>query len=268
MEPARLRISDQERHQVAEVLRQAAGEGRIDLDELDERLEATFAAKTYADLVPITVDLPVQPHQQAAVPTRDTSPASTTYETSLALMGGASRKGAWLVPERHTAFSMMGGVDLDLRQATFAAREVTIVANTIMGAVDIVVDAHTVVIVDGVGVMGSFEHTHLVTTLQVLKATERPTPADARDFDRSGWSVFAEPRQGPSGLAGLIRYDAFDPDDAVGANELGRLIAGGAYWFVWPRARVGVILTNEQVRYDLATRTDENRWLLQIHIDF
>jgi len=116
--------------------------------------------------------------------------------------------------------------------------------------------------------MGSFEHTHLVTTLQVVKATERPTPADARDFDRSGWSVFAEPRHGPSGVAGLIRYDAFDPDDAVGANELGRLIAGGAYWFVWPRARVGVVLTNEQVRYDLATRTDENRWLLQMHIDF
>ena len=156
-DPSQLRISDADRHQVAELLRQAAGEGRIDIDELDERLEATFAAKTYADLVPITVDLPTQPITQAHAPTRGTTPATTTYETSLALMGGASRKGAWLVPERHTAFSMMGGVDLDLREATFAAREVTIVANTIMGAVDIVVDAHTVVIVDGVGVMGSFE---------------------------------------------------------------------------------------------------------------
>lgn len=154
---SQLRISDADRHRVAELLREAAGEGRLELDELDERLEATFAAKTYADLVPITVDLPVQPHAQAAVPTRRTAPSSTTYESSLALLGSASRKGAWLVPERHTAFSMMGGVDLDLREATFAAREVTIVANTIMGAVDIVVDAHTVVVVDGVGLMGSFE---------------------------------------------------------------------------------------------------------------
>jgi hypothetical protein len=31
---------------------------------------------------------------------------------------------------------------------------------------------------------------------------------------------------------------------------------------------VGVVLTNEEVRYDLATRADENRWLLQMHIDF
>jgi hypothetical protein len=156
-DPSMLRVSDADRHQVAELLREAAGEGRIDLDELDERLEATFAAKTYADLVPITVDLPVQPASQGASPARRTAPAATTYETSLGLLGSASRKGAWLMPERHTAFAMMGSVELDLREATFAAREVTIVATTVMGSVDIVVDAHTVVVVDGIGLMGSFE---------------------------------------------------------------------------------------------------------------
>ena len=40
-DPSQLRISDDDRHKVAEVLREAAGEGRIDMDELDERLEAT-----------------------------------------------------------------------------------------------------------------------------------------------------------------------------------------------------------------------------------
>ncbi|GAA2007247.1 DUF1707 SHOCT-like domain-containing protein [Nocardioides kribbensis] len=40
-DPMLLRISDAERHQVAEHLRRAAGEGRLDLEELDERLEAT-----------------------------------------------------------------------------------------------------------------------------------------------------------------------------------------------------------------------------------
>ncbi len=39
---------------MAEVLSDAAGDGRIDLSELDKRLEATFAAETYAELVPIT----------------------------------------------------------------------------------------------------------------------------------------------------------------------------------------------------------------------
>src|SRR5512144_713803 len=59
-DPSRLRISDHDRHQVAEVLRLAAGEGRIDLEELEERLDATYQAKTYGELVPITADLPVR----------------------------------------------------------------------------------------------------------------------------------------------------------------------------------------------------------------
>ncbi len=62
-DPSMMRISDSDRHQVAEILRQAAGEGRIDIEELDERLEATYAARTYADLVPITLDLPAHADQ-------------------------------------------------------------------------------------------------------------------------------------------------------------------------------------------------------------
>ena len=52
MEPARQRISDQERQQVAEVLREAAARGGINVDGLDERLAVTVAAKAYAELVP------------------------------------------------------------------------------------------------------------------------------------------------------------------------------------------------------------------------
>ena len=59
---SRMRISDADRHRVAEVLRQAAGEGRLEFDELDERLELTFNAKTYADLIPITADLHAVSH--------------------------------------------------------------------------------------------------------------------------------------------------------------------------------------------------------------
>src|SRR5687767_15961189 len=59
--PARqLRASDADREQVAAVLRRAAGEGRLELAELDERLAAVYAARTYADLEPITRDLPVE----------------------------------------------------------------------------------------------------------------------------------------------------------------------------------------------------------------
>ncbi|MGO8725632.1 MAG: DUF1707 domain-containing protein, partial [Streptosporangiaceae bacterium] len=56
-----LRVSDADRERVADVLRDAAGQGRITFDELDERLGVAYAAKTYADLEAVTSDLPAQP---------------------------------------------------------------------------------------------------------------------------------------------------------------------------------------------------------------
>jgi len=73
---ASMRVSDADRHDVAEVLRQAAGEGRLDLAELDERLEATYAAKTYADLVPITADLPATRGATQPAPSAPSAPST------------------------------------------------------------------------------------------------------------------------------------------------------------------------------------------------
>jgi len=155
-DPTQLRVSDGDRHKVAEILREAAGEGRIDFEELDERLEATYAAKTYADLVPITVDLPAHEPGTPPAPQRQVLPATDTHSSSWAVMGECKRQGAWLVPADHTAFTMMGSVTLDLRAATFAERDITITANAIMGEVSIIVDAGTQVVVSGVPIMGEF----------------------------------------------------------------------------------------------------------------
>lgn len=155
-DPSRLRISDADRHRVAEILREAAGEGRLEIDELDERLEATYAARTYADLVPITHDLPVARSAHPPVPRPAAGPA-TRYESSYAVMIGVDRRGVWEVGAAHTALSVMGGIDIDLREAVFTAPEVVITANTLMGGIDVIVNAHTRVVVDGVGIMGTFE---------------------------------------------------------------------------------------------------------------
>ena len=118
-------------------------------------------------------------------------------------------------------------------------------------------------------VMGSFEHTNLVATLQYVKATENPSAAAPRDIDRNGSSAFLELRQGMSGWAAIGRVDLFDPDEALGDNAQRRVIAGGAYWFVWPRSRVGLVVTNEQVHYNAAAaRPQENRLLVQTHVEF
>lgn len=138
------------------MLRQAAGEGRLELDELDERLEATYAARTYADLVPITHDLPVRGPARSPVQQPSSSPA-VRYESSVAVLSGTSRKGVWEVGPTHSVFCVMGGVDLDLREAVFTGRETVITANTLMGGVDVIVNERTKVIVEGMGIMGAFE---------------------------------------------------------------------------------------------------------------
>ncbi len=55
---ATLRASDADREQVAERLRQAAAEGRLLTEELEQRLEAAFAARTYGQLNALVADLP------------------------------------------------------------------------------------------------------------------------------------------------------------------------------------------------------------------
>lgn len=155
-----LRISDDERHQVAELLRSAAGEGRIDLDELDERLEATYAARTYADLVPITADLPgVRASQVPAAAATKGTPASTgdgRPQRHLAVMGGLERKGAWTVPTAMTVTCVMGGADLDLREARWASGECVLTLNAFMGGANVVVGPDVDVVMEGTGIMGGY----------------------------------------------------------------------------------------------------------------
>jgi hypothetical protein len=70
VDPAQ-RVSDAERETVARRLRDAAGAGRLDPEELDERLTVAYSARTYADLEGLTRDLPAP---LAVAPPRVPSP--------------------------------------------------------------------------------------------------------------------------------------------------------------------------------------------------
>lgn len=71
---ATLRIGDAERNRMTESLHEHYAQGRITQDELDERLDATLSAKTYADLRPITADLPEVVEPEPAQPARGRRP--------------------------------------------------------------------------------------------------------------------------------------------------------------------------------------------------
>lgn len=70
-----MRAADSDRQAVADKLKLALDEGRLDLAEYDERLQKTYAAKTYGDLEGLLDDLPgtaVSPTDATAVAQADT----------------------------------------------------------------------------------------------------------------------------------------------------------------------------------------------------
>ncbi|MEU6226586.1 DUF1707 domain-containing protein [Streptomyces sp. NPDC047042] len=164
-----LRASDADRERVAEVLRDALAEGRLDMAEFEERLDATYQARTYGELAPITRDLPGAGVSAPAVsmvkqPVGGGSWAERvvggegTSRWGVAIMGGFQRKGRWTVPRVFNSVAFWGGGELDLREANFADHEVVINCVAIMGGVDVIVPPGVEVVVRGIGIMGGFDH--------------------------------------------------------------------------------------------------------------
>jgi hypothetical protein len=93
-----LRASDAEREQAAEILRQAAGDGRIDVDELDERLHAVYVSRTKAELEPLTADvIPARPQPPAGREGVTVRPGGGGTSSVISIMGGNDRSGRWRV---------------------------------------------------------------------------------------------------------------------------------------------------------------------------
>jgi hypothetical protein len=128
------RASDTEREATVSHLREAAAEGRLDVEELVDRIDAAYAATTRAELEPLTADLPAPSGDVLAAP----SPRRATSFV-LSIFGGSDRAGRWRVAERLRVVNIFGGADLDLREATLTAPEVTITVVSIFGGSDIVV---------------------------------------------------------------------------------------------------------------------------------
>jgi Domain of unknown function (DUF1707)/Cell wall-active antibiotics response 4TMS YvqF len=147
-EPPELRASDADREATVVRLRQAGGEGRLTLEELAERVELADAARTRGDLDALTADLPATsaPAPPPALPGKE-------RRWVVAIMGGETRKGRWRPSRRTNAIAVMGGVDIDLREAELADGA-EFLAIGVMGAVSIVVPEGVSVEMSGLAMMG------------------------------------------------------------------------------------------------------------------
>ena len=134
---------------MAEVLRDALAEGRLTLEELDERLEAALRARTFADLDPLVADLPVEPPSTTArrspLPTRrqGTGPGWSDGDRLVLDAGWSSvtRSGRWEIPPYLRLNSSAGVVRLDCLQATPLAELIDVEVIGAVGTITLVVPA-------------------------------------------------------------------------------------------------------------------------------
>ncbi|MCU0618067.1 MAG: DUF1707 domain-containing protein [Gemmatimonadaceae bacterium] len=171
--------SSQEREAVISALGDAYAADRLELDELERRMARVYRATTRESLAEVLADLqPARP--AAAASTAATGftaarPAPVTLagleyglatlarpeavpprQALMAVMGGVERKGGWVVPRQLRIICVMGGVELDFREAQFADGVTEIEITAIMGGVEMLLPAGVRVETVGVGFMGGF----------------------------------------------------------------------------------------------------------------
>jgi hypothetical protein len=157
---SRLRASDAERDTAAAVVNNALAEGRLTPEEHSERLDAIFAAKTHAELVPLLDDLPAPRgmRQDIARP----QPADVGYGSNrggrlVAIFSGVSRKGAWHPQPVMRVLAVFGGVELDFRDAVLPGKEIVLTATAVLGGLEIIVPPEMRVVDNGTAIFGGRE---------------------------------------------------------------------------------------------------------------
>lgn len=140
----------------------------LTVEEFERRVSAAHKAESLEDLRKLLTDLPskelpalredpehpLQPRVEPQVP------ASRVKERGfmVAALSGFSRKGRWIPARKTYSFAVMGGLELDFREALLPPGETEVWIFSLMGGAEIIVPPGLRVESDGVAILGGFEH--------------------------------------------------------------------------------------------------------------
>ena len=155
-----LRVSHEDRDQVAESLRVAAGDGRLTAEELDERLEKALTARTYDDLAVLVADLPAAGTALAPLPAPLAAllPGGTGHAPAKELVkihctsGHGARVGRWTVPARMDLRVTSGHITVDFTEAVVTQHVLHIDAEVRSGHITLITKPGIAVELDDVSV--------------------------------------------------------------------------------------------------------------------
>jgi class 3 adenylate cyclase len=207
-----LRISDAERERVVTRLKTGCEEGRLTLDEFSERVAATYAARTEADLSVVVADLPSTTADLVPASTTTAPPGRRATRWTVGIMSGARQRGRYRLHGKTNAVAFWGGCELDLRSAAVEGTELEINAVAVMGGVDIVVPEGIAVELTGFAIFGG--KSLRVKDIPVLPGS--PVIRVRAFALMGGVTVKSKPSQPTLGAsAGALRVEAAKPSANV-----------------------------------------------------
>ncbi len=155
------------RQQVVEDLMEHFANDVLDLAEFERRLDVANSSRTLEELNGVLTDLPTSTALMRGAKLTPARVGSAVIVASedvrahslmIAVCGGTSRKGRWVPARRNTAVGVMGGVQLDFREAMLGPGVTEVNVFAMWGAVEIIVPPEMAVEVDGIAIMGGFDY--------------------------------------------------------------------------------------------------------------
>ena len=146
-------VSDAERDATVRTLGEHAAVGRLTLDELEDRASRSLGAKTRGELAVLTSDLP-QEAGQAGPPDVPRAGTRKPVRWMVAIMGGSRRHGRFRTVGTVNSVAVMGGDEIDLREAEIEGGHLMLNMFALMGGTTIYVPDSIEVEVSGFLLMG------------------------------------------------------------------------------------------------------------------
>ncbi len=165
-----LRLPSPERRDLAvKQLSDLFAAGRLELDDLETRMEIVMRAQTLADLDRAMAGLAAPEPPRSPVPAPNPPefavdhPRRRGSRVTFIMMGGVNRKGAWFPSKRHWGVALMGGAHLDFREAQLQPGVTHVHLFTMWGGIEVAVPEGIDVEVSGLAVMGGLERLEQVS---------------------------------------------------------------------------------------------------------
>ncbi|WP_428265846.1 DUF1707 SHOCT-like domain-containing protein [Haliangium sp.] len=156
------------REQVIEWLSDRFASDHLGEDEFERRVDLAYQATSVAALDELVSDLEVSEDEEQVQPSEALVPwvnqaqidNRPEFKSVTAVMGGVERKGRWVVACKMRVVAVMGGIELDMREAILPPGITEIHVTAIMGGVEITVPPHVSVQTEGMALLGGFEELH------------------------------------------------------------------------------------------------------------